>query len=121
MPTLRWTAALVLSAGPAFGGIIIVPDDAPTIQAAADAANSGDTVEVRPGTYAEGIRVKGKSLSFVGLGGRPVLMPGSKDGFNVARGASHTSVGFFVRDSTSSADERPSARRRSRRRSSSSP
>ena len=36
---------------------IYVPDDYPTIQAAVDAANSGDTIIVRDGTYTENIDV----------------------------------------------------------------
>ncbi|MCB1234103.1 MAG: right-handed parallel beta-helix repeat-containing protein [Verrucomicrobiae bacterium] len=47
-------------AGAAFcvGDEIRVPEDRPTIQAAIDAAESGDVVRVSPGTYRERIRLK---------------------------------------------------------------
>lgn len=46
-PTLTWSAT------------IVVPVDRPTIQAAVDAAAPGDTILVRPGTYAEHVRIAG--------------------------------------------------------------
>ncbi|MEO8083584.1 MAG: invasin domain 3-containing protein [Ardenticatenales bacterium] len=39
-----------------------------TIQAAVDAAKSGDTIRLRPGTYAESVLVVDKALSFEGAG-----------------------------------------------------
>ncbi len=44
---------------------IIVPDDYSTIQAAINAANSGDTVFVRTGTYSERLVVN-KTISLTG-------------------------------------------------------
>jgi pectin methylesterase-like acyl-CoA thioesterase len=43
---------------------IIVPDDYPTIQAAINAANDGDTIFVKIGTYYEHVVVN-KSLSLI--------------------------------------------------------
>jgi hypothetical protein len=66
-----------LVAMPGHAAVIIVPDDQPTIQAAVTAAGAGDTVQVRPGTYAEGVRIDNgqTGLTLEGLGGRPVLTP----------------------------------------------
>ncbi len=44
---------------------IVVPDDYPTIQAAIDNANAGDTVFVKEGTYNETIVIT-KSISLIG-------------------------------------------------------
>jgi parallel beta-helix repeat protein len=57
--------------------VIIVPDDQPTIQAAVTVAVAGDTVQVRPATYPEGVRIENgqTGLTLEGLGGRPVLTP----------------------------------------------
>jgi parallel beta-helix repeat protein len=45
--------------------VLRVPQDYPTIQAAVDAANQGDTIHVSAGTYSEGVVIN-KSLSLVG-------------------------------------------------------
>ena len=48
---------------------IKVPADQPTIQAAINAANSGDTVLVSPGKFTESIDFKGKALTVTSLAG----------------------------------------------------
>jgi len=56
-----------------------VPDDYPTIQEAVDAANPGDTIIVKSGTYYENVNVN-KQLTLRGVdteGGKPVVDAGS--------------------------------------------
>jgi len=64
---------LVAAAAPcANAGDIHVPADYSTIQAAIDAASSGDVVLVDPGTYAENIDLKGKAITVKSTGGPSV-------------------------------------------------
>ena len=62
----------LVSASPGLAATIRVPSDYSTIQAAADAASSGDTVEIGPGVYAEQILIVGKSLTLAGKPGAVV-------------------------------------------------
>src|SRR5215467_11246084 len=49
--------------------VIHVPGDQPTIQAAINAANNGDTVLVSPGTYTENINFLGKAITVTSSNG----------------------------------------------------
>ena len=76
---IKWTFAFValhLMFGVAWAGTTInVPGTAPTIQAGLDAASSGDTVLVAPGTYFENnLRFNGKDINLTSSGGRDVTI-----------------------------------------------
>ena len=49
-------------------GVIDVPTEASSIQAAADFANNGATIRIAPGTYVGAVVVDGKSLTITGAG-----------------------------------------------------
>lgn len=105
--------ASVLVAGvPAAGAtsaVITVDDDEgaaayQSIAAAVDAAESGDTIRVRPGTY-EGTVTVGKSLTIVGAAGddergpradAPVVRAGDGPAFRLTSGATGASIRGFV-------------------------
>jgi len=55
-----------------------VPGGYPTIQAAVDAAEPGDTIEVSPGVYSEGVFVE-KSLTIIGQDKTTTIVDGSTD------------------------------------------
>jgi len=67
-PRTALAATLVVDAG---GG-----GDHTSIQAAVDAASTGDTIEIRAGTYVETVEVDGKSLVLQGAGSSSVSIQG---------------------------------------------
>lgn len=78
MKHLLTTALMALAAAPASAQVTIeVPADLPTIQAAIDAADAGDTVAVAPGTYAEAIDFKGKAITVVGASAQTTMIDAS--------------------------------------------
>src|SRR6185503_20773866 len=87
MTTLRSMAmaACVLAQLSVGAATIIVPDDNPSVRAAVESAGPGDVVQVRPGTYPEGVRIDASQtgISIEGLGGRPVLHPPVSDGIRI--------------------------------------
>ncbi len=90
-------AVLALAAVPAVteAAIILVPKDQPTIQAAIDAAQAGDTIVVSKGKYDEDVVVAGRTdLTIQGLGKvtlRPVTI-----GMRIDGSARITVAGFSV-------------------------
>jgi parallel beta-helix repeat protein len=82
--------------------VIIVPDDNLSVRDAVASAGPGDVVQVRPGTYAEGVRIdKGQTgLVIEGLGGVPVIAPEhGDDAFRVKRVDGVTIRGFSISSS----------------------
>jgi hypothetical protein len=113
-PGIMKMRALVLSAM-ALAGLpavttaetIRVPADAPTIQAAIDAAVAGDTVLVSPGTYIETITFRGKAITVASEQGPEVtIIDGNRAGSVVtfASGENRNAVltGFTVRNGATS-------------------
>jgi hypothetical protein len=93
---------LIVGAGPAFAQTTIrVPADQPTIQAGINAAISGDTVVVAPGTYVERINFGGKAITVASASGAAVtIIDGNRGGtvvtFNTREGRAAVLRGFTV-------------------------
>ena len=78
---------------------ITVPDDYPTIQEAINAANLGDTVYVRNGTYCEHVVVN-KSISLIGENPTTTIIDGCETGNVVFLRANNIKIsGFTIRNS----------------------
>ena len=93
-------AVCVTSAGVGAAAVITVDDsggaDYTTIQAAVDAANEGDTIEVRSGTYVENVDV-GKRLTLRGEGASVVTVIAESADDNVFMvTADHVTISGFT-------------------------
>ena len=73
---------------------IYVPDDYPTIQAAVDAANPGDTIKVAAGTYPENLTVE-KRVSLLGEN-RDTIIDGGGDNTAIWVKVSKVSISGFT-------------------------
>ncbi|MFO0982824.1 MAG: hypothetical protein U1E76_14020 [Planctomycetota bacterium] len=98
---------LAMSAGwsLARASTITVPTDYPTIQQAIDAAVSGDTVLVLPGTYVERINFGGKAITVASSQGAAVTTIdagalGSTVTFAQGEGAAAVLAGFTIKNGT---------------------
>jgi len=83
---------------------IIVPDDYPTIQEAINAANPGDTIFVRAGTYYENVVVN-KSVLLVGENKELTLIDGDGIGNVVSVIASNVIIHNFTIQNSGNAYE----------------
>jgi parallel beta-helix repeat protein len=82
--------------GPAFGDIIKVPVDHPSIQQAIDAASWGDTVSVAPGTYNETIELKA-GVTVQGSGANVTILDGQgQSALQVVKGANSSMISGFT-------------------------
>jgi len=74
-----WVALLLLlAASPSTAGILRVPAEFATIQAAVDASAPGDVIQLKPGRYSESVRIEGRERLTV-RGGRGVEIEPPED------------------------------------------
>lgn len=74
------SVCLVGVADLAFGAVINVPGDQPTIQAAIDAADPGDVINVAAGTYAENLVIDKSDLRLQGANAKTTIIDGHDAG-----------------------------------------
>jgi len=94
---------VALTAGHAFSAVLVVPNNFPTIQAAVDVAQPGDTIYVQPGTYAGDVLVIEKNnLTLLGrkatIAGLLVFQYAENivvQGFNFLQPISTSGVGIY--------------------------
>jgi parallel beta-helix repeat protein len=94
--------ASVAVAVPALAVDLSVPDDFPDVQAALDAAQSGDRVLVDPGVYVGGIHFGGKDVRLESTGGADVTIIDGNGHTGVAIGPFGGIEGFTIRNSFAS-------------------
>lgn len=100
--------ALAASTATTATGITIhVPADQPTIQAAIDAAQNGDTVLVSPGTYKENIDFHGKAIALLSQNGpAATIIDGNNLNtvvtFGTSEGLTSQLKGFTIRNGSGS-------------------
>ena len=79
---------------------LTVPGQYPTIQAALNAALSGDTVSVSPGTYRENLNFQGKAVNLVSTAGASQTTIAAPGGTAVTIGPAGSIVGFTISGGT---------------------
>ncbi|HJN75430.1 MAG TPA: right-handed parallel beta-helix repeat-containing protein [Myxococcota bacterium] len=87
---------MLILLAPAWGATLSVPGDHSTIQAAIDAASSGDTITVAAGTYEEAVDTSGKNLTLTGDGPSTTIIDatGETHAVSVDEGETVTISGF---------------------------
>jgi pectin methylesterase-like acyl-CoA thioesterase len=80
LPFLRALSLLgwYLLAAPAVAAVLSVPTQFPTLQAAIDAAASGDVIEAAPGVYTQALTVSSKTLEIRSRSRRAATPPTSR-------------------------------------------
>src|SRR5262245_63740038 len=84
------------------GATINVPADFATVQQAIDAAQSGDVVQVAPGTYAGTIDFHGKNVSLLSTGGPAVTTLDASGSTGVRVGPGGAVRGFTLTNAVAS-------------------
>jgi hypothetical protein len=96
-----FACAFLASSSPALGSTIFVPADHATIQAAIDAAATGDEIVVAPGTYNELIDFSGKAITLRSSDGAAVTtIDGTAKGGSVVQCTSGEGLGTELRGFT---------------------